>query len=251
MRLETPLHDHAMTTSIRDDPMPVVLLVLTATTGLVDAVSYLGLGHVFTANMTGNIVFLGFALAGVKGLSVSRSLVSLAAFLIGASVGGKVARRRGDGPRRQWLVRVVLAEAALLLVAAASGWGLDVVSTGTVPYIVIGLTAVGMGVRNATIRHLAEPDMTTTVLTLTLTGLAADSSFAGGTNPRPVRRAGGVAAMLVGAAIGAAMMLHLDRPLVWPLVLAAVVGVIATTVWAQHPSSQRPRAVTAVQLHRR
>jgi uncharacterized membrane protein YoaK (UPF0700 family) len=162
-----------------------------------------------------------------------------------------VARRRGDGPRRQWLVRAVLAEATLLLIAAATGWGLGVVSTGTGPFVVIGLTAVGMGLRNATIRHLAEPDMTTTVLTLTLTGLAADSSLAGGTNPRPVRRAGGVAAMLVGAAIGAAMILHLDRPLVWPLVLAAAVGVIATTVWAQHPSSQRPRAVAAVQLHRR
>ena len=77
-----------MPLSPRRDPLPLMLLVLTGTTGLVDAVSYLGFGHVFTANMTGNIVFLGFAAAGVKGLSVTRSLVSLAAFLLGALIGG-------------------------------------------------------------------------------------------------------------------------------------------------------------------
>jgi uncharacterized membrane protein YoaK (UPF0700 family) len=234
-----------MTTLRHADPLPWVLGVLTVTTGLVDAVSVLGLGRVFTANMTGNVVFLGFAVAGVKGLSVSRSLVSLAAFLIGASVGGKAARRRGDGPRRQWLVPVVLAEAVLLVAAAIAGWGLGIASTGIAPYLVIGLTAVAMGLRNATIRHLAEPDMTTTVLTLTLTGLAADSSLAGGTNPRPVRRAGGVLAMLVGAAVGAALLLHLDRPLVWPLLLAAVIGAVATALWARQPSSARPRAAVA------
>ena len=102
-----------------------------------------------------------------------------------------------------------------------------------------------MGFRNATIRHLAEPDMTTTVLTLTLTGLAADSSLAGGTKPRPIRRAGAVLAMLVGAAVGAALLLHLDRPLVWPLLLAAAIGAVATALWARHPSSARPRAAVA------
>ena len=48
-----------------DGPLPVFLVGLTVVTGLVDAFSYLSLGHVFVANMTGNVVFLGFALAGV------------------------------------------------------------------------------------------------------------------------------------------------------------------------------------------
>src|SRR4030088_1560301 len=96
--------------------LTALLLVLTGTTGLVDAVSYLGLGHVFTANMTGNVVFLGFAAAGVKGMSVARSLVSLAAFLAGALIGGRFAATHGDGPRRHWLLPVALAEGALLLV---------------------------------------------------------------------------------------------------------------------------------------
>jgi uncharacterized membrane protein YoaK (UPF0700 family) len=62
-------------------PLPPLMLTLTVVTGLVDAVSYLSLGHVFVANMTGNVVFLGFALAGAQGLSAPASVVSMAAFL--------------------------------------------------------------------------------------------------------------------------------------------------------------------------
>src|ERR1700756_5217487 len=69
------------------------LLVMTAVTGLVDAVSFLSLGRVFTANMTGNIVLLAFATARVPGLSVARSLTALAAFLVGAILGGRVTAR--------------------------------------------------------------------------------------------------------------------------------------------------------------
>jgi uncharacterized membrane protein YoaK (UPF0700 family) len=229
-------------TSPRWDPLPLTLVVLTGTTGLVDAVSYLGLGHVFTANMTGNIVLLGFAAVGGTGLSVARSLVSLAAFLIGALIGGRIATTYGDGPRRRWLLPVAIGEAALLLAAAGSAVGIHAGSSSAELYPVIALTAVAMGLRNATIRHLAEPDLTTTVLTLTLTGLAADSSLVGGTNPRPARRIGAVGAMLAGAALGAAMILHLSRPLVWPLVVAAVGAVTAAALWARHPSALKPRA---------
>ena len=69
-------------------PLARALLVLTFTTGLVDAVSYLALGRVFTANMTGNIVLLGFGIAGSGGLPVVAPLVSLACFLLGAGAGG-------------------------------------------------------------------------------------------------------------------------------------------------------------------
>src|SRR2546423_4974652 len=77
-------------------PLARALLVLTFTTGLVDAVSYLGLGHVFTANMTGNIALLGFGVAGSGGLPVVAPLVSLGAFLLGAGGGGVLAKRMGD-----------------------------------------------------------------------------------------------------------------------------------------------------------
>src|SRR5438309_4872958 len=69
--------------------LPLLLHVATAITGLIDAISYLALGHVFTANMTGNVVFVAFAVAGAPGLSITRSLTALVAFLIGALIGGR------------------------------------------------------------------------------------------------------------------------------------------------------------------
>ena len=80
-----------------DSSLAKVLFGLTVATGLIDAVSFLALGHVFTANMTGNVVFLAFALVGAPGLSAPRSAVSLIAFLGGAAVGGRLARRLGAG----------------------------------------------------------------------------------------------------------------------------------------------------------
>jgi uncharacterized membrane protein YoaK (UPF0700 family) len=79
-----------MTTPIQRDPLPIVLVVLTVTTGLVDAVSVLGLGRVFTANMTGNVVFWGFGVAGAPGFSIARCATALAGFLAGAALGGRI-----------------------------------------------------------------------------------------------------------------------------------------------------------------
>jgi uncharacterized membrane protein YoaK (UPF0700 family) len=169
-------------------------------------VSYLGLGHVFVANMTGNVVFLGFALAGAKGFSVASSLVALAAFLLGAVIGGRMSLATGS--RRHWLVTAAATQ-TVLAGAAAIATALGALGpVGDDRFWLIALLAVGTGIQNATIRKLGLPDITTTVLTLTLTGLAADSSLAGGSNPRLPRRAVAVALMLGGALAGAALMLH-------------------------------------------
>ena len=207
-------------TQPHESPLPGALLVLTAATGLIDAVSYLALGHVFTANMTGNVVFLGFAVAGAPGLSIPRSLVSLGAFLAGAVAGGRLAARLGSGPQHRWVATAFGAEAVLLLCAALSA----AVGRGSALYAlysVIVLTALAMGVRNATVRKIALPDLTTTVLTLTLTGLAADSALAGGANPRAWRRGASVLSMFSGAAAGALLLRH---SLVLPLVVGGVVS---------------------------
>src|SRR5262249_4941100 len=149
---------------------------------------FLGLGRVFTANMTGNVVLLGFALTGTPGLSVSRSVVALLAFFVGAIVGGRLGHSMAVPSRRRWLVTTGIGEAILLGAAAIGSAGL--VRAVPVPrlYGIIVLTALAMGFRNATVRRLAVPDLTTTVLTLTLTAVAADSSLAGGDNPRLGRR---------------------------------------------------------------
>jgi uncharacterized membrane protein YoaK (UPF0700 family) len=185
-----------------DGPLPPLLLVLTMVTGLVDAVSYLELGHVFVANMTGNVVFLGFAAAGAPGLSAAASLAAIAAFLAGALAGGRLALRLA-GHRGRLLaiasyIKVALVGAAL--VVSATGRSYD---DGALQYALIVLLALAMGVQNATVRRLGVSDLTTTVLTLTLTGLAADSALAGGTNPNVGRRLAATGTMLVGAAVGA------------------------------------------------
>jgi uncharacterized membrane protein YoaK (UPF0700 family) len=184
-----------------------LLVALTAATGLVDAISYLAMGHVFVANMTGNVVFLGFALVGAPGLSIASSLVALGAFLLGAGGGGRLAVALHE-QRRRWLLVAAAIETALIAIAAVTA-GLGLVGpTGHSRLVVIALLAVAMGAQNATARRLAFPDLTTTVLTMTLTGLAADSRPAGGTNPRPARRLVAVVAMLAGAVAGGALVLN-------------------------------------------
>lgn len=214
----------------------ITLTVLTVVSGLVDAVSYLGLGHVFTANMTGNVVLLGFAAAGAPGFSVPASLASLGSFLVGAACAGRICLHIAS--RRRWLVVAmvtegVLAGGAAAMAATASG----VIGSGWVRYTVIVFLAFAMGVRNSTIRRLAVPDVTTTVLTMTLTGLAADSSLAGGDNPKVARRTSAVAAMLIGAVGGAAFFLH--QRATWPLALVAVLVLVTAVVFACSSSSRR------------
>jgi uncharacterized membrane protein YoaK (UPF0700 family) len=220
-----------LTASKKDGHLVFALMTMTVVTGLVDAVSFLGLGSVFTANMTGNVVFLAFAVAGAPGLSIRRSLTSLIAFLIGAILGGRLAVAMVASSRRRWLVTSAVAEAGLLFAAALVSVRIDIgsrtASSGV--YGAIILTAVAMGLRNATVRRLAVPDMTTTVLTLTLTGLAADSLLAAGSNPRIGRRVASVLLMFIGAAIGA-LLLRFSLPL--PLVLSGALVLVAAAVFS-------------------
>jgi len=157
-----------------------LLFVVTLTTGVMDAVSVLGLGHVFTANMTGNVVFLGFALAGAPGYAPWVYVVALSAFLVGAILGGRLGKRF-DARRSRWLLRVALVETALFFAAAlvARGYQWEPFVASNRAYLLIALTAIAMGMRNATVRRLGVTDLTTTVLTMTLTGLGADSRLAG------------------------------------------------------------------------
>ena len=204
----------------RHGPLPPLLVGLTVVTGLVDAFSYLVLGHVFVANMTGNVVFLGFALVGTPGFSIAASLVALVTFWLGALVGGRIGARLGQH-RGRLLATAASLQAAFVVVAvilaAVSG---RPVSAGFRYPLIVSL-ALAMGVQNATARKLAVPDLTTTVLTLTITGIAADSTVAGGQGSSTGRRVVSVSSMLVGALVGAVFVLHVAIAL--PLVTALVV----------------------------
>ena len=225
----------------RHGPLPPLLLGLTFVTGLVDAFSYLLLGHVFVANMTGNVVFLGFAIAGAPGFSIPASLVALGAFVFGALVGGKAGS--GLGHHRGHLLAAATSLQALLLgasvaVAAASG---DPVADAY-RYALIVLLGISMGIQNATARKLAVPDLTTTVLTLTITGVAADSAIAGGAGSAAGRRLLAVTAMFVGALAGAALALHVHivAPLAIALLVTAAVALVSWRAGAADPSWVHP-----------
>jgi uncharacterized membrane protein YoaK (UPF0700 family) len=185
-------------------PLPPLLLALTVVTGVVDAVSILRLGRVFVANMTGNVVFSAFALVGAPGFSLSASLAALAGFLVGALGGGLLAGRLGQD--RGLLLRAGAA-AELILVAGALALTAGLPGAAARDGIA-ALLALAMGIQNAVARRLAVPDLTTTVLTMTLTGIAADVRAADHGRAGLGRRVLAVAAMFAGAVGGALLVLH-------------------------------------------
>jgi uncharacterized membrane protein YoaK (UPF0700 family) len=245
-------------------PLPGLLLILTAVTGVVDAFSILSLGRVFVANMTGNVVFIGFALVGAPGFSLSASLFALAGFLAGAALGGAVINRSG-GDRGTLLRAGVAAEAlfaAIALIIAATS-GAPGVSHGTLglaggsfgPAVMdalAALLAVATGIQNAMARKLAVPDMTTTVLTMTLTGIGADvrALIAGGGAGRAAartaldRRLLSIATMLAGAVAGASLALRVSPlaalTLGTALLAAAAIGAVLATRPPRPPAARRP-----------
>ena len=207
------------------------LFLLTLVTGIVDAVTFLGLGHVFAGNATGNVLFLGFALAGVPGISIAHSLISTGAFLAGSVLGGRLGVAMASTPHR-WLCIATVFESILLFLAALTAIGLEIGSTPpfSQPCAVILLTAVAMGFRNATVRRLAVPDITTTVLTLTISGIASDSSLASGTNLRMGRRIASVCLMFCGASVGILLVRH---GLAFPLALCGVCTLAAAFMFSK------------------
>src|SRR6266403_919518 len=202
---------------ITEKIVPYTLLGMTAVTGLVDAVSFLSLGRVFTANMTGNVVILAFATARVPGLSIAYSLTALLSFLVGAIFGGRIMARAGSDSQIRFAARAFLLEDTFLFAASlcAIGYRRDLLEHSFQPFALIALTALAMGTRTAAVRKLAIPDLTTTVLTLTITGIGADSSLANGANPRLARRVESVAAMFLGAAVGAAVIHYSISVALW------------------------------------
>ena len=116
--------------------------------------------------------------------------------------------------------------------------------TGVGRFATIAILAAAL-VQNSTVRHLGAPDLTTTVLTLTLTGLAADSALPGGPGAKPHRRLGSVADMLAGAAAGAGILQASPTT----VIAIAAVLVAAVSAWfvtaARKPARRAPTPVPA------
>jgi uncharacterized membrane protein YoaK (UPF0700 family) len=205
---------------VKYGPLPPLLVAMTLVTGLVDAFSYLVLGHVFVANMTGNVVFLAFALVGAPGFSIPASLVALCSFVLGSLGGGLLGSRLGQ--HRGRLLSTSSALQTLLLAASAVIAALSSnPMRASFSYGLIVMLGIAMGLQNATARKLAVPDLTTTVLTLTIVGIAADSHLVGGSGSRAGRRLIAVVVMFVGALVGSLLIFHMS--IVFPLVIALMV----------------------------
>ncbi|GII99593.1 uncharacterized membrane protein YoaK (UPF0700 family) [Sediminihabitans luteus] len=180
-----------------------LMLALTFATGIIDAVGYLGLDRVFTGNMTGNVVVLGMGLVGADDLPVRGPFVALVCFMAGAALAGVVLRQETAG----WSSRTTtLLTAGGLLMAAIAVALLVIDLDPGVALTVTGLLGLAMGLQAGTARHVAVKDVTTVVVTSTLTGLAFDA--APGTDGAALwrRRAGAVVLILLGASVGALLL---------------------------------------------
>ncbi|MGK3208581.1 YoaK family protein [Amycolatopsis sp. MEPSY49] len=200
-----------------------LMLALTFTTGVVDAVGYLRLDRVFAGNMTGNVVILGMAAVAGTELPVLGPAVALLSFLAGAAAAGRVLRTAAPGWSRPHTG--LLGGAGLLLAATAPG--VAAIGTGATATraVLAASLALAMGVQAATARHLAVKDVTTVVVTSTLTGLAADSRLGAGRRQGTKRRVAAVALLVVGAVAGAALcQVHAEIAVA---VAAAVVLVVS------------------------
>ncbi|GAB3395155.1 YoaK family protein [Humibacter soli] len=219
-----------------------LMLALTFSTGVVDAVGYLGLDRVFTGNMTGNVVILGMALIGGDNLPIIGPIIALVCFIVGAAAGGRVLRRVDAGWTR--LSTTMFASVGTMLLAAA----VVLFAAGTNPaqgvqWTVTGMLGLAMGAQAATARHIAVKDVTTVVVTSTLAGLAADSVFGAGKGQPWARRAGAVVLIGLGAVVGATAV-H-ARPAIGLLVSAAIVLVVAA--WG-HAATGGPVPAVSTEL---
>ncbi|MGE2691898.1 YoaK family protein [Mycolicibacterium pulveris] len=200
----------------------VALFLLTFATGLVDAVSVLVLGHVFVANMTGNVIFLGFWFVPHSGVDMTAALVAFVAFVAGAVIGGRLARHL-DGDVRHWLgITLGVEVVALTVLAILAGAGVLDYQDDTKLILIAGL-AIVFGIQNVTARQFGVQELSTTVLTSTISGLGFDSRLAGGTGEREKLRYGVVFTMCGGAVVGAT----LTRVTVAPVIALAAVFIAA------------------------
>jgi uncharacterized membrane protein YoaK (UPF0700 family) len=201
----------------------------------------LRLGHVFVANMTGNVVFLGFALAGARGLWTDASLIALGAFLLGAFGGGWL-RGRHSAHRGRMLRACSAAQAPLMAVALLVALLSPTPPDRTIRFTMIAMLALAMGVQNAAAQRLAIPDLTTSVLTRALTGLASEAGLVGGPGSRLGRRAVAVIAMLVGALSGGLLVLNVSiaSALAVALVLVTAVGLAVHLASGSQAAWTRP-----------
>ena len=213
-----------------------LMLALTFSTGVIDAVGYLGLDKVFTGNMTGNVVILGMAIAGADDLPIVGPVIALVLFMVGAAISGRALKGRPAG----WsglntalfgvVGAILLASALVALLVPDRPEPLNLTITGA-----LGLA---MGIQAGAARHIGVADVTTVVVTSTIVGLAFDSVFGGGGNKNWFRRLLAIVLIGAGAAAGALLLqVHLGLGM---LVAAVITLAAAALGHVGRPGPTRP-----------
>jgi uncharacterized membrane protein YoaK (UPF0700 family) len=223
----------ALASPVSDRLTLTALLLLTFATGLVDAISVLELGHIFVANMTGNIIFLGFWFVR-SGIDLTAAIVAFASFLTGTVIGGRLARHLGAHSRR-WLTTSLSIEIVVLVaLSILAGTGVVSYHTNSKLILIAGL-AITFGVQNATARQFGVQELSTTVLTSTVVGIGVDSRLAGGTGEREKLRYSVIFALCAGAIVGATISRYTVAPVI---ALAAAVVAVSLLIFRFAPDRQ-------------
>ncbi|MBT2575223.1 DUF1275 domain-containing protein [Bacillus sp. ISL-51] len=215
----------------------ITLLLLCMTAGIVDVIGYLSLGHVFTANMTGNIVLLGLAIGNSLQLTVLKSLASLIGFILGVIAAAALV---GNKQKAFWPPAVTAAlaieGAVLLLFALFSYFFAGDVSV----YVLIVLLSFAMGMQTTAARKLGVAGISTTVLTGTLANFFEDLTgrfYKAGDRRRFTRDAVLRALALVlycfGAVIGAFAEPDYKFAIIW-LPIVIILGIIICAITKFH-----------------
>jgi len=202
-----------------------LMLALTFSTGVIDAVGYLGLDRVFTGNMTGNVVILGMALAGADDLPIVGPVIALLLFMLGALVAGRTLRPVAAGWSGRSTVLFALVGVVILL-AAVPMLVLDNPAE-PIKLAVTGALGLAMGMQAGAARHIGVKDVTTVVVTSTIVGLAFDSKFGLASGQQWKRRLGAVVLIGLGALVGALLLnVHIGLGMAVAAVITLVVAVL-------------------------
>jgi uncharacterized membrane protein YoaK (UPF0700 family) len=222
--------------SILWPPLMVGVGAITAICGMLDAATFLGLGHVFAETMNGNIVLLAFTVGtrGVPGLTsllpgnLWPYVVALACFAAGAVIGGRLVRREGEMGRRVGFA----SDTGLIGIAAVVVALTHPGPIGNARYLVIAILALAMGIQNILIRRWGIPDLATNVMTKTVAFLVADSTLGGGNNHHAARRGVSIVIFAVGATVGAFLTRY---GVLWPILTSFTLFVLALPILLQPP----------------
>ena len=219
----------------RDTGFIAALLVLSVSTGILDGVSYHALDEVFTGNMTGNVLSLGFSLGGQHQLPVVNLLVALVVFFLGAVTAARVLRFRKTSDRVPLATTATLACGTIATLSTGVWWATTGSLTDTEVVLVTGVLAFFLGAQASTLKPVGIRDISTVVVTMTLVNLAHDGWLAGKHDPHWLRKLLAILAIGVGAFIGTALYFSFGAP-VATCAAAAVMGsgVVVLRVVSNH-----------------